>query len=100
MSTLALSEDALALLRLHHDGGSLVMGVHDPESLPGRSVEETRAAYRELVEAGLMMVLHTFAHGRESAYRYTEEGWDRRYEWLNVPSIPAPSPVESPSLRG
>ena len=31
--------------------------------------DENRAAYRELAGAGLMIPLHTFAHGDELAYR-------------------------------
>ncbi len=34
--------------------------------------DETRPAYRELVEAGLMIPLHTMIGGDESAYRLTE----------------------------
>ena len=43
--------------------------------LAGERVEvtdETRPLYRKLVCAGLMIRLHTFALGRESAYRLTE----------------------------
>ncbi|WP_435018541.1 hypothetical protein TA3x_000518 [Tundrisphaera sp. TA3] len=34
--------------------------------------EETRPLYRELVAAGLMEPLHSFARGDEGAYRPTE----------------------------
>ncbi len=34
--------------------------------------EMTRPLYRELVEAGLMIPLHTFAQGPNSAFRLTE----------------------------
>jgi len=57
--TIALSASALSLLR---------------RRLAGERVEvtdETRPAYRELVEAGLMIPLHTFALGTNSAYRLT-----------------------------
>ena len=47
------------VLRLHFSGRSLMMGACNPDSLPGYTVEETRAAYRELVAAGLMDPLHT-----------------------------------------
>ena len=60
MSTLSLSESAHALLRCR---------------LAGERVEvtpDTRPAFRELVDAGLMIPLHTFALGRDSAYRLTE----------------------------
>lgn len=40
--------------------------------------EETRPLYRELVDAGLMMALHTFAHGPNSAYRLTDAACDLR----------------------
>ncbi len=68
--TITLSESALALLR---------------SRLAGRAVDvtdETRPAYRELAAMGLMIPLHTFAKGRESAYRFTEEGWGRREDFL------------------
>jgi hypothetical protein len=43
------SEDARKLLRLYFTGPPLCMPRRRPESLPGRSVEQTRRAYRELV---------------------------------------------------
>ena len=46
----------------------------NPESLPGRTAEETRLAYRELVDAGLMIPVSTFAGGPEAIYRLTKEG--------------------------
>ena len=60
MQTTNLSESATALLR---------------RRLAGERVEvtdETRPAYRELAEAGMMIPLHTFLGGNESAYRLTE----------------------------
>lgn len=54
------SETALALLR---------------RRLAGERVEvtdETRPIFRELVAAGLMMPLHSFANGNEGAYRLTD----------------------------
>jgi len=30
-----------------------------------------------------MSPCHTFAKGDKSAYRFTEEGWNRRHEWIN-----------------
>jgi hypothetical protein len=62
MQTINLSEAALALLR---------------RRLAGERVEitdETRPLYRELVEATLMVPLHTMTGGDESAYRLTESG--------------------------
>jgi len=61
---LDLSEDARKLLRLHFTGRPLSMRRSRPESLPGRSVEQTRRAYRELVAAGLMEPVSTFAGGQ------------------------------------
>lgn len=58
--TTTLSEAALALLRRRLTG----------ERVP--VTDETRPAYLELVEAGLAIPLHTFALGRDSAYRLTE----------------------------
>jgi hypothetical protein len=43
---------------------------------------ETKPVYRELAAAGIMAPLSTFAHGPESAYRFTHWGWERRFEWL------------------
>jgi len=66
MQTITLSVAAVALLR---------------RRLAGERVEvsdESRPLYRELVAAGLMMPLHTFALGRESAYRLTDAACDMR----------------------
>ncbi len=52
---MTLSADALALLELHFSRRSLIVGGANPETLPGRTLEETKIAYRELVAAGLMM---------------------------------------------
>jgi hypothetical protein len=51
----------------------------------GERVEVTAAtkpAYQELAVVGIMAPLSTFAHGPESAYRFTHWGWERRVEWL------------------
>ncbi len=64
METLILSEPALDLLRENMTGQQILV------------TDENREAYRELARAGLMIPLHTFAHGRESAYRITQEGVD------------------------
>jgi hypothetical protein len=90
---LNLSTDASRLLRLHFEGGSLRMGGDDQESLAGRTVEETRDAYRELVRAGLMEPVHTFVLGRDSRYRLTEAAVTRREALLNdsVPTLAAQS---------
>jgi hypothetical protein len=70
---LDLSQDARKLLRRHFGGRPLSMRRHRPESLPGRGVEQTRQAYRELLAAGLMEPVSTFAGGPESLYRLTEQ---------------------------
>jgi hypothetical protein len=78
MQTIALSESALLLLRLHVErkGDIAVDG-------------STREAYRELAGAGLMIPGHSFTGGRESLYRLTREG----FEFVNAPS---PSGFASP----
>ena len=50
---------------------------------PGRSIKETQNAYRELVCAGLMDPVSSFAWGAESHYRLTWEAYERREEWLS-----------------
>ena len=79
MQTIALSESALSLLRLHVErkGDVAVDG-------------STREAYRELAAAGLMIPGHSFAGGRESLCRLTREG----FEFVN-----APSPSDSAAFR-
>jgi hypothetical protein len=78
--TITLSADALALLQLHFSRRSLIVGGANPESLPARTVEETKTAYRELVVAGLMMPMHSFVGGPESVYRLTDEARMRQEE--------------------
>ena len=63
MQTITLTEDALNLLKRNMCGPQILVD------------DENREAYREL-GAGLMIPLHTFAHGRENAYRMTQEGVD------------------------
>jgi hypothetical protein len=74
MQTIALSEPALDLLKRNLTGPQILVN------------DENREAYRELALAGLMIPLHTFAHGRESAYRMTEAG-------VNAASTLFPSPA-------
>jgi hypothetical protein len=57
---LTLSDNALVLLRRRLAGEWVEV------------TEETRPLYRELVNVGLMMPLHSFARGDEGAYRLTE----------------------------
>lgn len=73
-ATLTLSTDAMTLLRLRLARQSVDV------------TDETREAYRELAQAGIMMPISTFAHGEESRFMFTQEGWARREEFLSVPS--------------
>jgi hypothetical protein len=78
MQAITLSDAALALLQ---------------RRLAGERVEvtdETCPLYRELVEAGMMMPLHTFALGPNSAYRLTDAACDLR-DGINGPSTRVPS---------
>ena len=70
MQTLALSEKALALFRLHIERHGDV------------DVDANRETYRELQRAGLMIVGNTFAGGQDSVYHVTKEGFERRAELL------------------
>lgn len=84
MQTITLSASALALLRRRANGEEVDV------------TDATRPAYRELVEAGVMMPMGSFT--KASAFWFTEEGWNRRFEWLeNGPnaSTPVPSPGRS-----
>jgi DNA-binding MarR family transcriptional regulator len=73
---IALSKEALSLFRLHLERhGDL-------------DAEANRAAYQELERAGLMAVGHSFRDGRNSIYRLTKEGFERKAEILAI----SPSP--------
>jgi len=51
----------------------------------GERIEITtgnRPAFRELSEARIIILRHTFAKGDESGYRFTYWGWERRFEIL------------------
>lgn len=67
----ALSWTAISLFRLHIErhGGVAVD-------------DSTRPAYEELRRAGLMAVGHSFAGGRNSIYKVTKEGFERKAELL------------------
>ncbi len=65
MQTIALSEAALALLKLH---------LERKGDIPVDDM--TRETYRELARAGLMVVGHSFTRGREAFYKLTDAGWD------------------------
>ncbi len=76
-----------------------MMGACNPDSLPGHTVEETRAAYRKRMAAGLMDPLHTFAHGRDSRYPLTLAAAERKAGWLSpAPSSPLALPEEAAAL--
>lgn len=92
-ATLTFSSDALALLRLHFDRRSLIVGGTNPESLPGRTLDETKDAYRELAAAGLMMPLHSFVGGKDSVYRLTDDAKMRRSE---LTALASSSPLPLP----
>jgi hypothetical protein len=66
-----LSEAARRQLRLHLAGGREV-------------TEENRPAYRELVEARIMIPAHSFVGGREAAYRLTYWGYKQRFELAGI----------------
>ena len=68
MPTLTLSESALDLLRRR-------LATKDATVTPANL-----AAYRELAKAGIMDPCSTFVGGKESLFRFTTEGWERRGE--------------------
>jgi hypothetical protein len=78
------SDCALALLRHHLSGYSLMMGASNPESLPGYTEEETRAAYAELVAAELMIAIDTLAQERGARFWLTLAAIERKAEWLDA----------------
>ena len=39
-------------------------------------------AYGDLVQAGIMFVVSGFASGPEASFRFTDEGWARRREFV------------------
>jgi hypothetical protein len=69
--SLALSNAALALFRLH---------VERRGELP--IDDSNRAAYQELADAGLVAIGHSFVGGRNSIYGLTREGFERKAELL------------------
>lgn len=54
----------------------------------------TRPLYRELVAARIMEPVSGFARGPEATFRFTYWGWNRRDQWLSVPT--AARPIVSP----
>lgn len=77
-----LTDMTLRLLRLHLEGGSLTLKGPRASPLPACTMEETLAGYRELAAAGMMYPVSGFAHGEESSFRLSDEGWARRDEFL------------------
>jgi hypothetical protein len=64
-----LSPGAIALFRLHVERhGDIAVD------------DTTRPAYEELRRAGLVAIGHTFAKGRNSVYKLTKEGFERKAE--------------------
>lgn len=71
MPTIALSEAAIALFRLHVERQGRI------------SVDDsTRGPYRELAGHGLMRAGSTFRDGPESVYVLTREGFERKAELM------------------
>ncbi len=70
MQTIALSEAAVAQMRLHMEQSGI------------RVDDANREAYRELARAGIMYPVSGFVSGPEAYFRFTEAGWDRRHEIL------------------
>ncbi|MGP0063121.1 MAG: hypothetical protein ACLQGP_05885 [Isosphaeraceae bacterium] len=68
MQTISLSEAALTLLR------------HRLATRDNRVTAANLEAYRELVRAGIMFAVSGFATGPEASFRFTDEGWERRFE--------------------
>ncbi len=101
MASKPLSENALALIRYHFTGLSLLMTDANPESLPGLTVEETRAAYAELVAEGLMIMIDTSGTGRLPRYWLTLAAMERKTEWQEKLASPrATSSKESVGSTG
>ena len=66
MKAITLSKAARGLLRRRASGEHVEV---TPDNL---------AVYRELASAGVMYPLSGFIVGPEAAFRFTEEGWNRR----------------------
>jgi hypothetical protein len=49
-----------------------------------RVTDEDRPAFRELVEARVMIPVHTFVGGREAEFRLTYWGHERRFELAGI----------------
>jgi hypothetical protein len=44
--------------------------------------EENRPTFRELADARIIYLRHTFTRGAESGYRFTLLGWEQRFELI------------------
>jgi len=66
-----LSEAARELLRCRLAGDTEV-------------TDANRPVYRELVTARIMMPIHSFIGGSESAFHFTYWGWKRRFEFAET----------------
>ena len=89
MASKALSENALALIRYHATGLSLLMTDENPESLPGLTAEETKAAYAELVAEGMMIKIDTSGTRTQPRFWLTLAGVERKSEWQGNPASAA-----------
>jgi hypothetical protein len=65
-----LSEAAKALLRRIATGERVEI------------TEGNRPEFRELAEARIIYLMHTFTRGAESGYRFTLLGWEQRFELI------------------
>ncbi len=75
MQMMTLSDAALALLRSRVEGGS-------------REVNDAnREIYRELEQAGIMDAVSGFTSGPEYLFRWTDPGWERRFELSGCASL-------------
>lgn len=60
---------------------------HQIATSDNRVTGANKDAYRERERAGIMYPVSTFARGPEAYYRFTDEGWERRMEWLAAESL-------------
>jgi hypothetical protein len=72
MPAAALSSSAIELLRQHIERDGIPVN------------DGNREAHRELAVAGIMFPVSGFASGAESHYRFTKEGWERRFDWIEA----------------
>ena len=70
MQTIVLSDAAMAVLRSRVEGGSREVNASNLE------------AYRELERNGIMYALSGFTSGPEYLFRWTDEGFARRFELI------------------